>query len=81
MRVNDKMPGPEIVTQARLENVRYWILNYSVSAHCCFSSTVIDLHDGPDPLGQFGTVCETFTHENAVRICNALNIAHKGQPK
>lgn len=52
---------------------RFSVVYESVSAHCCFSSTVVDNHK----LDQFQkpeTVCECFEDSAAERICAALNV-------
>jgi hypothetical protein len=77
MREKDKMPTPEEAQAALARGKRYWSLNYSVSAHCCFEATVIDLKDGPDIIGGYGTVCECFEHAHARRIAQAMNEKEK----
>lgn len=62
---------------------RYQVYKGSVSAHCCFDSTVIDLTkpeiingkhyvDGDGRLS-YESICECFSTEDAETICRALN--------
>lgn len=71
MSVKDLMPTAEQAAAAVARGKRYWTLNYSVSAHCCYVATVIDL---TVPVFQgFKTVCECFEQPQADRIATALN--------
>lgn len=45
---------------------RFYVVPKSVSAHCCFSATVMDRETGE-------SVCETFSKKDAQSIVNALN--------
>lgn len=73
MRVKDLMPTAEQAAEAVARGKRYWTLNYSVSAHCCYVATVIDLKQPPLFGGQYPTVCECFEQSHADRIATALN--------
>lgn len=64
---------------------RFRIIEKSVSHHCCFVATVVEFKpDGKDTYCietygfDFETVCECFEHEDAVKICEALNATSKG---
>jgi hypothetical protein len=66
--------------------MRYQIYNGSQSRHCCFEYTVVDTTK-PDMIGgkqykdpscaggqyHYETICECFSHEDAVIVCKALN--------
>lgn len=54
---------------------RFIIVEESVSAHCCFSYTIIDTLDGIESYGNYwkNSICETFNKESAVMVCRALN--------
>lgn len=67
----DEIPTEQEAKAAIARGKRYWSINFSFSAHCCFKATVLDL---TKPIFQgFETVCETFTHEQARRIADAMN--------
>jgi hypothetical protein len=53
---------------------RYKVIEGSVSAHCCFSATVVDTGT-PHPCfkGEPDWVCETYDLPTAHRIARALN--------
>lgn len=62
---------------------RYLVIEKSLSAHCCFVATVIDMNR-PMLIGglhyrdvdgelQYETVCECFTMEDAVLVGQSLN--------
>lgn len=53
---------------------RFKVIDKSVSAHCCFSATVIDT-DRVDGLGNGESVCECFDQDAAELIAAALNAA------
>lgn len=64
---------------------RYKVYDGSVSAHCCFVASVVDTFQ-PSIIGnihykdsagieQYEEVCECFTKENALKICEALNLS------
>lgn len=66
---------------------RYKVVEGSQQGHgCCFDCTVVDTtkpviiggehYEGRNGL-EYETVCETFGHEEADLICNALN-AYEG---
>lgn len=56
---------------------RYQIMNKSITAHCCFSHTIMDTtkpQDYSDEFGEhFDPVCECFSEEDAQLVCQALN--------
>ena len=61
---------------------RYIVMPKSITAHCCFTHSVLDTTK-PDMIGgeqyedeagkHFAPVCECFSKEDADLICNALN--------
>lgn len=62
------------------KKVRFIVIKGSESAHCCFQATVIDtkegkvIHSEGYELNYWDyTVCETFSIEDAIMICDALN--------
>jgi hypothetical protein len=66
--------------------MRFKVVSYSQSAHCCFDFTVVDTEEPVvihgehyrDPRTgdlQYEAVCECFTQENAKRVADALNEA------
>lgn len=59
---------------------RFKIINESVSYHCCFEYTIVDIqgtNDSDYKIEKYGydfsTVCECFDLESAEQICSALN--------
>lgn len=60
---------------------RFLIIEESLSAHCCFGYTVIDITVGTwgyeDYMYWNSSICETFNKEEAVMICYALNQTFK----
>jgi len=62
---------------------RYQIYDGSKSAHCCFVATVVDTtsphmiggehYRGGDGQLHYFSVCECFSYDDAVLICDALN--------
>ena len=63
-----------------MSELRYKILNESISAHCCFEYTVVDTSI-IDEYGDFQTMCETFEKDEAEIICTALNFLQATQEK
>lgn len=65
--------------------MRFKIIEGSLSAHCCFGSTVVDTLK-PTMFGdesyvwngvpQYESVCECFERADAELICAALNNVH-----
>lgn len=62
--------------------MRYMISMGSNSGHCCFEATVVYTsriqrmgRDGCDPT--YDTVCECFSEDDAIMICDALNATVK----
>ncbi len=54
--------------------MRYKVINESVSAHCCFEATVVDTQTPCTTYAErMRTVCECFTHADALRVARALN--------
>lgn len=69
--------------QATEVTKRFQIIDRSVSEHCCFEFTVVDMTK-PDMIGdkqfihpkhgpQFESICECFEKEAAEWVANALN--------
>ena len=56
---------------------RYKVVEDSLSAHCCFSHTVVDTAKPVAGLEnskhKYETVCECFEEEEAILVCSALN--------
>lgn len=71
MKERDSIPSSEEAEKAIASGERFWSLNYSVSAHCCFDATVIDLTK--PIIGGFESICETFELGDARRIAEAMN--------
>ena len=62
-------------TKDDIKQARYQVEDYSVSGHCCFEASVIDM-DKKDPDRTLGAiVCECFEKEDAERIAFLLNFA------
>ena len=61
------------------EGIRYWVVEESVSGHCCFSASVVDLShpmlNNGRFLGYFFCICECFDQTDAELIAAALNKA------
>ena len=57
---------------------RYKAVKGSESGHCCFDATVVDTQT-PHPLfaREHYYVCECFDMEDAQKIADALNAAHR----
>lgn len=53
---------------------RYKVIWGSESGHCCFEATVVDTFCDEPVL-----VCECFNMENAQKIADLLNAAHRKQ--
>lgn len=57
---------------------RYAVVEGSLSGHCCFDYSVVDLTkpvitpSGVD-TGRHQQICECFEHDDAELICTALN--------
>lgn len=67
-----------------MESERYRVVEGSESAHCCFEWTVVDTEKPFHITGigfenRFEQVCESFSMENAVMICDALNYQFRKQ--
>jgi len=64
----------EAITNRKCKD-RYIIIGESVSAHCCFSYSIIDTSKGVESYGHYyiGYVCETFEEPEALLIANSLN--------
>ncbi len=52
---------------------KYEVVTHSVSAHCCFSATIIDNDLKDDEKGIDGNIGEFFSEEVARIICSLLN--------
>lgn len=52
---------------------RYIIIGESLSAHCCFSFSIVDTKLGNDGEDWENNICEVFNLKNAIEICYALN--------
>ena len=57
---------------------RFFIVEESISNHCCFGYTVCDrtkpvLIHGEHYKERYETVCECFEEEEAILVCLALN--------
>jgi hypothetical protein len=56
---------------------RYKVVEESLSAHCCFSYTVVDTANPnaglEDSKHKHATICECFEEEDAILVCSALN--------
>lgn len=73
-----------MITIPNYSGPRYVVIERSVSAHCCFSHTVVDMiestwcqPDDTDSEGywnySYSSICECFDAESANMICAALN--------
>jgi hypothetical protein len=60
--------------------MRYQVIDYSVSGHCCFEYTVVDMATGCDA---YKSVCECFSRAAAEQVARALNAeeenVHEGE--
>jgi hypothetical protein len=50
--------------------MRYEVIDYSVSGHCCFEATVVDMETS---CGAYSTICECFSKTVAEKVARALN--------
>lgn len=55
---------------------RYIVEPGSLTAHCCFSATVVDTADGKEDYGDYWKthVCECMDIKHANKIAEALNL-------
>lgn len=64
---------------------RYKVVEGSITAHCCFTHTVVDTsRSGPHRGGQpddkdMHVMAECFERDDADSICSALNVMHHGR--
>lgn len=56
---------------------RYYVLEYSKSAHCCFEATVMD-RQNCNVDGTPRTLCECFELRDALDICETFNTVDEG---
>jgi len=68
-------------------NLKFVVVNKSISSHCCFDATVMDTTKpvtynvkgkeiqfiDSEGVAHFKPVCECFTMDDAILICKALN--------
>ncbi len=61
---------------------RYIVVPESLTAHCCFTSTVVDTADGKEDYGDYWktNVCECIDVKHANEIAESLNITTKIDP-
>lgn len=52
---------------------RFIIVDFSVSAHCCFTHSIVDTSKGQTNGFWNDVICECFTEEDAVLILEAVN--------
>jgi hypothetical protein len=71
-------------------NPRFFVVDDSLSCHCCFTHTVCD-RTVPKMIGdthykdshglRYETVCECFYEEDAILVCLALNAYDRTEMK
>lgn len=73
--------NPSATPSKEPDDLRYRVIAESVSNHCCFSFTVVEVTPHhPDTYQietygySFNSVCECFDDVDAENICDALNM-------